>query len=185
MRHWCAWCCRESAIPIWRSRVGMRVSMARSVMSLSVLLKRAVSALLVRSMRAAASASYVAAAIQDTVLHGQCSAFMAVTARTLSFSNCQSVNLLPVPDNIPDEHAVFTEPLAAACGVLERVTINSDDRVAVIGDGKLGLLCAQVIALTGASVLLIGKHAEKLRIAERRGIETTRPKLAAKRKRRV
>lgn len=92
-------------------------------------------------------------------------------------------NLLRVPDTIPDEHAVFTEPLAAACGVLERVNINSSDRVAVIGDGKLGLLCAQVIALTGAAVLLIGKHSSKLRIAERRGIEIATPKIAAKRKR--
>ena len=99
------------------------------------------------------------------------------------FLQLPRVNLLPVPDNIPDEHAAFTEPLAAACGILERVTINSDDRVAVIGDGKLGLLCAQVVALTGASVLLIGKHAPKLRIVERRGIETTSPKLATKRKR--
>ena len=99
------------------------------------------------------------------------------------FLQLPKVNLLPVPDGVPDEHAVFTEPLAAACGILERVTINSDDRVAVIGDGKLGLLCAQVIALTGASLLLIGKHAPKLRIAERRGIETTTPTRAAKRKR--
>src|ERR1051325_5347181 len=92
-------------------------------------------------------------------------------------------NLLVVPDKIPDQHAVFTEPRAAACGILERLTISASDRVAVIGDGKLGLLCAQVVALSGASVLLIGKHAPKLRIAERRGIETTSPKLAAKRKR--
>jgi len=99
------------------------------------------------------------------------------------FLQLPKVNLLPVPDGVPDEHAVFTEPLAAACGILERVTINSDDRVAVIGDGKLGLLCAQVIALTGASLLLIGKHAPKLRIAERRGIETTTPTRAAKQKR--
>jgi len=99
------------------------------------------------------------------------------------FLQLPAVNLLRVPDNIADEHAVFTEPLAAACGVLERVNIDKSDRVAVIGDGKLGLLCAQVISLTGASVLLIGKHAEKLRIAERRGIETTTPKLATKRKR--
>jgi threonine dehydrogenase-like Zn-dependent dehydrogenase len=99
------------------------------------------------------------------------------------FLQLPRVNLLPVPDDITDEHAVFTEPLAAACGVLERVSINTDDRVAVIGDGKLGLLCAQVAALTGASVLLIGKHASKLRIVERRGIETTSPKLAGKRKR--
>jgi threonine dehydrogenase-like Zn-dependent dehydrogenase len=92
-------------------------------------------------------------------------------------------NLFVVPDNVPDEHAVFTEPLAAACGVLERVSISNSDRVAVIGDGKLGLLCAQVLALTGASLLLIGKHSSKLRIAERRGIETATPKQAAKRQR--
>ncbi|MGZ5436384.1 MAG: MDR/zinc-dependent alcohol dehydrogenase-like family protein [Pyrinomonadaceae bacterium] len=81
-------------------------------------------------------------------------------------------NLLPVPDEIPDERAVFTEPLAAACGILERVSITEDTRVAVIGDGKLGLLCAQVLATTGAEVTLIGKHRAKLAIAERRGIET-------------
>ena len=92
-------------------------------------------------------------------------------------------NLVPVPKNVPDEHAVFTEPLAAACGILERVSIAKSDRVAVIGDGKLGLLCAQVLALTGASLLLVGKHSSKLRIAERRGIETATPAKAAKRKR--
>jgi threonine dehydrogenase-like Zn-dependent dehydrogenase len=92
------------------------------------------------------------------------------------------VNLLSVPDNIPDEHAVFTEPLAAACGVLERAKLDKSGQVAVIGDGKLGLLCAQVLALTGAAVLLVGKHSSKLRIAERRGIEIATPKLAAKRK---
>ena len=92
-------------------------------------------------------------------------------------------NLLPVPDELLDEHAVFAEPLAAACGIMERVEIKPGHRVAVIGDGKLGLLCAQAIALSGASVLLIGKHAEKLRIAERRGIETSTPRAASKRKR--
>jgi threonine dehydrogenase-like Zn-dependent dehydrogenase len=99
------------------------------------------------------------------------------------FLQLPAINLLPVPDNVPDEHAVFTEPLAAACGILERVKIVGEDRVAVIGDGKLGLLCAQVLALTGAPVLLVGKHSSKLRIAERRGIETVNPKLAAKRTR--
>ncbi len=92
-------------------------------------------------------------------------------------------NLFKVPDGVPDEHAVFTEPLAAACGILESVDIESSDRVAVMGDGKLGLLCAQAIALTGANVLLIGKHPEKLRIAERQGIETATVKAGAKRKR--
>lgn len=99
------------------------------------------------------------------------------------FLQLPNVNLIPVPENIPDEHAVFAEPLAAACGVLERASIVQSDRVAVIGDGKLGLLCAQVAALTGAQVLLVGKHAEKLRIAERRGIETSTPKEAGKRAR--
>lgn len=92
-------------------------------------------------------------------------------------------NLFAVPDKVADEHAVFTEPLAAACGIMERAEITSSMQVAVIGDGKLGLLCAQAIALTGAGVLLIGKHAEKLRIAERRGVETALAKTAAKRKR--
>jgi len=88
------------------------------------------------------------------------------------FLKLPSVNLLPVPDEIPDEQAVFTEPLAAACGILERASITEDAKVAVIGDGKLGLLCAQVIATTGVPVTLIGKHEAKLRIAERRAIET-------------
>lgn len=99
------------------------------------------------------------------------------------FLQLPNVNLIPVPKNIPDEQAVFTEPLAAACGILERAAIMKSDRVAVIGDGKLGLLCAQVVALTGAETMLVGKHAEKLRIAERRGIETSRPNEAAKRQR--
>jgi threonine dehydrogenase-like Zn-dependent dehydrogenase len=80
-------------------------------------------------------------------------------------------NLIPVPDEIVDEHAVFTEPLAAACGILERVTITEDSSVAVIGDGKLGLLCAQVLAKTGAPVTLVGKHHDKLKIATGRGID--------------
>ena len=92
-------------------------------------------------------------------------------------------NLLPVPDMVVDEHAVFAEPLSAACGIMERFSIKPGHRVAIIGDGKLGLLCAQAIALTGASVLLIGKHAEKLRIAERRGMETATPKVGGQRKR--
>jgi len=81
-------------------------------------------------------------------------------------------NLLAVPDEVSDECAVFTEPLAAACGILERTQITVATRVAVIGDGKLGLLCAQVVATTGAPVTLIGKHQSKLLIAARRGIET-------------
>ena len=92
-------------------------------------------------------------------------------------------NLFPVPAKVVDEQALFTEPLSAACGILERVSIDKSDRVAVIGDGKLGLLCVQVVALTGAQSLLVGKHADKLQIAGRRGVETSTPKQAAKLKR--
>jgi threonine dehydrogenase-like Zn-dependent dehydrogenase len=99
------------------------------------------------------------------------------------FLRLPSVNLLHVPGKIADEHAVFTEPLAAACGILERVSISQTDRVAVIGDGKLGLLSGQVVALTGAETVLIGKHSNKLKIAARRGIETLTAKQAAKRSR--
>jgi threonine dehydrogenase-like Zn-dependent dehydrogenase len=90
-------------------------------------------------------------------------------------------NLQPVPDGVSDERAVFTEPLAAACGILERVSITEGTRVAVIGDGKLGLLCAQVMATTGAQLTLIGKHEHKLAIAARRGIETMNVNEATKR----
>jgi threonine dehydrogenase-like Zn-dependent dehydrogenase len=99
------------------------------------------------------------------------------------FLRLPTANLHIVPDMVVEEHAVFAEPLAAACGIMERVAIDKTHHVAVIGDGKLGLLCAQAIALSGADVLLIGKHTEKLRIAERRGIETASPKAIAKRKR--
>jgi threonine dehydrogenase-like Zn-dependent dehydrogenase len=92
-------------------------------------------------------------------------------------------NLLPVPARIPDEHAVFTEPLAAACAIQERVSITKQTRTAVLGDGKLGLLCAQVLALTGAPLVLVGKHDEKLRIAQRLGIETATVSEAEKRTR--
>jgi threonine dehydrogenase-like Zn-dependent dehydrogenase len=92
-------------------------------------------------------------------------------------------NLLPVPDEVSDERAVFTEPLAAACGILERVRIDDQTKVAVIGDGKLGLLCAQVLNATGASVALFGKHQNKLEIADRRGIETLTLDKAKKRTR--
>jgi threonine dehydrogenase-like Zn-dependent dehydrogenase len=82
-------------------------------------------------------------------------------------------NLHPLPDSIPDDQATFVEPLAAACEILEQVKIHPTDRVAVIGDGKLGLLCAQVVALTGCNLIAVGRHAEKLQILQRRGITTT------------
>ena len=81
-------------------------------------------------------------------------------------------NLHPVPDSLPDEVAVFTEPLAAACEILQQVHVHPADRVIVLGDGKLGLLCAQVLALTGCDLLVVGRHREKLDIAAQWGIRT-------------
>lgn len=78
-------------------------------------------------------------------------------------------NLLAVPEMVPDERAVFVEPLAAACGVLERCPIEPGARIAILGDGKLGLLCA--MALVAHRPVLVGKHPAKLALA--RGVETS------------
>jgi alcohol dehydrogenase len=81
-------------------------------------------------------------------------------------------NLHVVPKSIPTEHAVFIEPVAAACEILDQVKVARGQRIAVLGDGKLGLLVAQVLAGHGARVHLFGRHKEKLRIAEREGVTT-------------
>lgn len=83
-----------------------------------------------------------------------------------------AANLHPVPDPVPDELAVFTEPLAAAFEILEQVHVEPGRDCVVLGDGKLGLLVAQVLHQAGARVLAVGRHAEKLRILEKRDIET-------------
>lgn len=81
-------------------------------------------------------------------------------------------NLHPVPAHVTDEAAVFTEPLAAAFEILEQVHLQPTDDVVVFGDGKLGLLCAQVLQLTGASVRLVGRYAHKLALMRPYGIQT-------------
>ena len=88
------------------------------------------------------------------------------------FLRLPSRNLIAVPENVSDEAAVFAEPLAAAYGVADRVDIGPETRVAVIGDGKLGLLCAMTARLRSGSVVLIGKHAEKLAVVGKVGVET-------------
>jgi threonine dehydrogenase-like Zn-dependent dehydrogenase len=81
-------------------------------------------------------------------------------------------NLHPVPESVTDEEAVFTEPLAAAFEILEQVHLQPTDEALVLGDGKLGLLCAQVLHSTGARVCVVGKHKHKLGILHRLGIHT-------------
>jgi alcohol dehydrogenase len=80
-------------------------------------------------------------------------------------------NLHRVPREIPTEHAVFVEPLAAACEILDQVRIPRGAPVAVLGDGKLGLLIGQVLHAHGAEVHQYGRHREKLRIAKDAGID--------------
>lgn len=81
-------------------------------------------------------------------------------------------NLHVVPEGVPDEEAVFTEPVAAACEILDQVALPAGAEVAVLGDGKLGLLVAQVLHLNGMRVKLWGRRHEKLAIARDVGIET-------------
>ena len=80
-------------------------------------------------------------------------------------------NLHIVPDGIDTRRAVFTEPLAAACEILDQVDIPAGETVAVLGDGKLGLLIAMVLRAHGCRVRQIGRHVEKLRIAKALGVE--------------
>jgi threonine dehydrogenase-like Zn-dependent dehydrogenase len=81
-------------------------------------------------------------------------------------------NLHPIPDTIPTDAATFVEPIAAALEIQEQIKITPNDRVLVVGDGKLGQLVAQTIALTGCELLAIGRHAEKLANLKARGIQT-------------
>jgi len=81
-------------------------------------------------------------------------------------------NLHLLPDAIPTEQAVFVEPLAAAAEILDQVSIPCSSPVAVLGDGKLGLLIAQVLQAHGYRVHEFGRHKDKLRIAARAGVDT-------------
>lgn len=81
-------------------------------------------------------------------------------------------NLHVLEDSLTDERAVFTEPAAAACEILDQVGIPAGAEVAVLGDGKLGLLIAMVLRAAGFGVRQYGKHPEKLRIAAAAGVET-------------
>lgn len=82
--------------------------------------------------------------------------------------------LHPVPETWSDERALFVEPVSAACRILEQVQPKASDRVAVLGDGPMGVLCAWVLHTVCGRVLLAGRHDEKLQRAAWRGLETVR-----------
>jgi threonine dehydrogenase-like Zn-dependent dehydrogenase len=81
-------------------------------------------------------------------------------------------NLHVVPESLSDEIAVFTEPVAAAFQIPAQITIKTTDRIVVLGDGRLGNLCAQVLARLSDHVTVVGKHREKLSILTALGIST-------------
>ena len=83
--------------------------------------------------------------------------------------------LVKVPDEVSDDAAVFAEPLAAAFEIPAQVSVGRGQRVLVLGDGKLGLLCAMVLAQTGADVALGGRHERKIAIAEAAGARRLDP----------
>lgn len=83
-----------------------------------------------------------------------------------SYCTLPFANLYAVPDEVSDSQAVFTEPLAAAWNILEQVHIDPSDRVLLLGDGKLGQLCAQVVRLSGCELTVVGKHEDKLCLLE-------------------
>ncbi len=81
-------------------------------------------------------------------------------------------NLHAVPEHVPDEVAVFTEPLAAAYELLEQIPFAPAQRVVILGDGRLGLLCAFVLAQTGCDLTVLGRHADKLALLAPAGVGT-------------
>jgi threonine dehydrogenase-like Zn-dependent dehydrogenase len=77
-----------------------------------------------------------------------------------------------VPESVPDDVAVFAEPLAAAFEILEQIPVHAGTEALVLGDGKLGLLVAQVLRSAGARTRLVGKHQDHLEVARQHGIQT-------------
>ncbi len=87
------------------------------------------------------------------------------------FTQLPIANLHRVPDSVPDEMAVFTEPLAAALEIQQQVQIKPTDRVLLVGAGRLGQLIAQTLALTGCDLRAVARHAGQQELLKRRGIK--------------
>ncbi len=79
-------------------------------------------------------------------------------------------NLIPVPDSVPDEMAVFTEPLAAALEIQQQVHVRPTDRVLVVGAGRLGQLIAWTLKLTGCDLRVVARHPSQRSLLERVGV---------------
>jgi alcohol dehydrogenase len=84
-----------------------------------------------------------------------------------------TANLHFIPPDISDDRAVFTEPLSAACEILEQRPVWKEERVVVLGDGRLGALCAWVLSTASSDVTIVGHHPEKLKSAKWRNLKTS------------
>ena len=103
---------------------------------------------------------------------------IGISGRDGAFADFVSVpqrNLHVVPDSIPTDAAVFAEPLAAAFQIPAQITVRPDDQVVVLGDGRLGNLCAQVLSTFTRRLLVVGKHPEKLSLLQSFGLSTCLP----------
>ena len=86
------------------------------------------------------------------------------------YTSLPIANLHRVPDSVPDEMAVFTEPLAAALEIQDQIQLKPTDRVLLVGAGRLGQLIAQTLALTGCNLHVVARHAHQQNLLKRRGI---------------
>ncbi|MGQ0736392.1 MAG: MDR/zinc-dependent alcohol dehydrogenase-like family protein [Acidobacteriota bacterium] len=102
---------------------------------------------------------------------------LGIRGRSGAFAEYVSLpgaNLHAVPVEMDDEVAVFAEPVAAACRILEQVPLTRSSRVAVLGDGRMGLIVAQVLKTVADDVTVIGRHPRKLAVAQALGLATAR-----------
>ena len=99
-----------------------------------------------------------------------------------SILSLPAVNLHAVPDTMDDETAVFAEPVAAACRIFEQMTRRLGARVAVVGDGRMGLLVAQVLRTAAPDVSVFGRHDHKLAVARSLGLTAARSDEAGRRR---
>jgi len=82
------------------------------------------------------------------------------------YINVPAINLVPLPESLPTDIAVFAEPVAAALEILEQVSCSAGDEVAIVGDGKLGMLITMCLVVNGLAVTLIGHHPQRLALLD-------------------
>ncbi len=86
------------------------------------------------------------------------------------YASLPVANLHRVPESVPDEMAVFTEPLAAALEIQDQIQVKPTDRVLLVGAGRLGQLIAQTLALTGCNLHVVARHTHQQHLLKKRGI---------------